>query len=158
MEGSIPLHPAIVHFAIVLPILVLVFQGLFLFTKEVTYSKISFVLAIVTALFLIGAWYSGGILQDAKGSIYPLLSEHGKKELGEHANLGLILAISMSVLAILKVLATKLQKQILEVVFLIGLVVFIGANLKQGKDGGELVYENGAGVPTEVFDAYCKDE
>ena len=158
MEESIPLHPAIVHFAIVLPILVLIFQGLFLYTKELTYSKISFVLAIVTALFLIGAWYSGGILQDAKGSIYPLLSEHGKEELSEHANLGFILAIAMSVLAILKVLASKLQKQILEIVFLIGVVIFIGANLQQGKDGGELVYEYGAGISTEAFDAYCEDE
>ena len=158
MEESVPLHPAIVHFAIVLPILVLIFQGLFLATKELTYSKISFILAIVTALFLIGAWYSGGIMQDAKGSIYPLLSEGGKEELSEHAKLGFYLAIAMSILAILKVVASKLQKQILEVVFLIGIVIFIGLNLKQGKDGGELVYEYGAGVSTEAFDAYCEDE
>ncbi len=157
MESAIPLHPAIVHFAIVLPILTLVFQGVFLYTKNETYSKVTFLLAIFAAIFTIGAWYSGGVMQGI-ADIAGVLSDEGKEELKEHAKLGIILAIAMSVLAIVKVLASKFQKQILEVIFLVGVILVITLMLKQGKDGGELVYEYGAGIPSEVFNKYCEDE
>lgn len=158
MEYSVPLHPAIVHFAIVLPILTLVFQSLFLVTKNDSYNRVTFVLAIFTALFAIGAWYSGGILQGTAENIYPMLPEKGQEELKEHAALGQYLAISMSILAILKIIASKIQKQGLEIIFLVGLIVYIGTNLEQGKDGGELVYEYGAGISSEPFDKYCEDD
>jgi uncharacterized membrane protein len=158
MEEAIPLHPAIVHFAVVLPILTLVFEALFLYSKNETYSKVAFVLAIFSAIFVIAAWYSGGILQQTSENIYPLLNDEGKEELKEHAKLGFILAIVMSALAILKIIAYKLQKQILEIVFLVAMVALVATTLKQGKDGGELVYEFSAGIPTKVLDKHCKEE
>jgi len=153
---ELPLHPALVHFAIVLPLITLVFELIYRVSKNHIYSHISFILAIFSAIFIALAMYSGNI---AGPDVYPLLNEHGKIELKEHKELGLYLALAMGVLAMIKIASIRLNKNILGIIFVVGMFIFNYGVLVQGHHGGELVYEYGAGVdcPTSS-DGFDEDE
>ncbi len=134
------LHPAIAHFAIVLPVVASVFGIMYLITRGELLGKISSGSIGVAALAMVGAWYTGN---QAGPEIYNYLSEAGQHELVEHKNLGLYLAISLSFLALLKLIGSKLNKFTLEVVAIVLLLIVTAATFLQGKDGGELVYKHG---------------
>ena len=67
-------------------------------------------------------------------------------ELKEHKLLGIYLVYATAVLFVFKLLHAFIKKGAMTTFFILLLLVFIGANFKQGKDGGELVYEYGANV------------
>jgi len=134
------LHPPLVHFAIVLPLVALVFSLIYLLKRDETMSKISSRLTLLAALAMAAAWYSGN---QAGPEIYSFLSPEGKEELMEHKALGLYLAIAMGIIAILKMAGCYMKKfaiEALAVVLLLGATVVTFA---QGKDGGEIVYNHG---------------
>jgi uncharacterized membrane protein len=155
---SIPLHPAVVHFAIVLPIVALALELLYRFSKNETYSKLSLYTMGVAVAALAVAMVTGG---QSGPEVYPYLIPDGQAELREHKQLGQILVGASALLFVIKLASLKWSKNLLELVFVAGLLVLVGANLKQGKDGGELTYEYGAGVMhdhtkcTQYFD--CED-
>jgi uncharacterized membrane protein len=134
------LHPATVHFAMVLPLVASVFGVIYLFTKSEGMSKISSRATLIAALAMIGVWYTGN---EAGPQIYNFLSEHGKQELLEHKALGLYLAIAISIVAILKFVGCMMKKFILEAIAIILLVLVTVATFAQGKMGGEIVYNHG---------------
>ena len=134
------LHPATVHFAMVLPLVASTFGVIYLFTKTESMSKISSRLTLVSALAMIGVWYTGN---QAGPQIFQYLSEAGKHELLEHKALGLYLAIAISFIAILKIAGCKTHKFILEAVAVVLLVGVTATTFLQGKHGGEIVYEYG---------------
>ncbi|WP_345992839.1 DUF2231 domain-containing protein [Sulfurimonas sp. HSL-1716] len=134
------LHPATVHFAIILPLVASVFGVIYLFTKTEGMSKISSRATLIAALAVIGVWYTG---THAGPLIYDYLSPEGKKELLEHKALGGYLAIAMGVIALLKLLGCKLKKFGLEALAVLLLLGATGTVFLQGKDGGEIVYEYG---------------
>ena len=134
------LHPATVHFAMVLPLVASTFGVIYLFTKTEGMSKISSRLTLVSALAMIGVWYTGN---QAGPQIFQYLSEAGKHELLEHKALGLYLAIAISFIAILKIAGCKTHKFILEAVAVVLLVGVTATTFLQGKHGGEIVYEYG---------------
>ena len=140
------LHPAIAHFAIVLPIVASVFGLVYLYTRSEGMSKISTRVMVFAALGMIAAWYTGG--QDGS-DVYDYLSEEGQHELLEHKALGLYLAIAMGVITLLKLLACKMKKFALEALAIVLLLGVTGATLLQGKHGGEIVYEYG--MPFQVY-------
>lgn len=144
------LHPASVHFAMVLPVVAAVFSVVYLFNRSESMSKISSRVTIFAAIAMIGAWYTGS---QAGPQIYDYLSEAGQHELIEHKNLGLYLAIAMSIIAVLKLVGCKMKKFALEVLAIVLLVVATGVTFLQGKHGGELVYNYG--MP---FKAYMMEE
>lgn len=134
------LHPATAHFAMVLPVVASVFGLAYLVSKSETMSKISARTALIAALAMIGVWYTGS---QAGPLIFNFLSAEGKHELLEHKELGLYLAIAMSVVALIQMAGCKMKKfgiQALGVILTVGVmaVTFI-----QGKHGGEIVYEHG---------------
>ena len=137
------IHPLSVHFAIALPIVVFIFQVLSLIKKDRSLSKITLILMFLTAFLMIGAWLTGA--KEAT-DVYPLLTEEGKALLLQHRDLGVMLGISFAVLAGIKLLAYKRDCKVMETVFTILLLIAISQNMIQGKAGGELVYQNGAGV------------
>ena len=53
------LHPASVHFAIVLPLIASVFGLIYLFVKTETASKLYARSTLVATLAMIAAWYTG---------------------------------------------------------------------------------------------------
>lgn len=146
------LHPAAAHFAIVLPVVASVFGLIYLTTRSEGMSKISTRTLLFAALGVIAAWYTGS---QAGPDAYPLLSNEGQKELIEHKTLGLYLAISFGVIAVIRFIGCKMNKFVIEAlatVLLLGATVMIFA---QGKDGGELTYEYGAGVEQHADGLDC---
>lgn len=146
------LHPAAAHFAIVLPVVASVFGLIYLTTRSEGMAKISTRTLIFAALGVIAAWYTGS---QAGPDAYPLLSDEGQKELIEHKTLGLYLAISFGVIAVIRFIGCKMNKFVIEAlatVLLLGATVVVFA---QGKDGGELTYEYGAGVEQHADGLDC---
>lgn len=139
------LHPAIVHFAIVLPLMALTFQGLFLLKKDNAYSKAALVTIVFAALFVLAAFLTGR--DDARGGLMEMLSvyhEEGAHELKEHAELGIYLMYAIGVVALLKIVNVfKFRNKIFDIVILVAFLILSLTMLIQGKEGGEIVYEHG---------------
>ena len=134
------LHPATVHFAMVLPVVASFFGVVYLITKSEGMSKISSRATLIAALAMIGVWYTGS---NAGPEIFEYLSKDGQHELLEHKELGLYLAIAMMIIAILKIVGCKTKKFGLE---FLAIILLLGATITtfiQGKHGGELVYNYG---------------
>lgn len=144
------IHPATVHFAMVLPVVAATFGLIYLIGKNETMSKIAARATLVAAIAMIVAWYTGS---KAGPEIFDYLSKAGKAELLEHKALGLYLAIAMGVIALLQIAGCRLKKFALEA---LAIVLLIGAMLTtflQGKHGGEIVYNYG--MP---FKAYMMED
>jgi len=135
-------HPAVVHFAIAIPIIVLLLEFYNLFARRKSIGGFSFLLLLITVAVLITAYLTGGV--DAKAA-YDLLNADGQAELKAHKLLGVyVLFVSIAVI-VFKLLAMT-GKGFFRFLFFIALMGLIAISLKQGKDGGELVYEYGANV------------
>ena len=142
MESTL-LHPPLVHFAIALPVLALVFQLAFSITNNYIYSQWSARTLIVASIVMIGAWYTGG----AEGAdVYPLLSEAGQSTLKFHKDLGLYIMVSTIILALIKFVACKSRNVALETIIFVSLLALSSAIAYQGLLGGEVVYKHGANV------------
>jgi len=135
-------HPAIVHFAIAIPVIVLLLEFYNLFAKRKSIGGFSFLLLLITIAVLIAVYLTGGV--DGKEA-YDLLSTDGQAELKAHKLLGAYVLI-VSVGVILFKLLAMTGKGFFRFLFFISLIGLIAISLKQGKDGGELVYEYGANV------------
>jgi len=134
------IHPATVHFAMVLPVVASVFGVAYMISKTQTMSKILARTTLVAALAMIAAWYTGN---QAGPEIYDYLSEAGKHELLEHKQLGLYLAIAMGIIALIQIAGCKLQKFGIQVFATLLLIGAMFTTFLQGKHGGELVYNHG---------------
>lgn len=134
------IHPASVHFAMVLPVVAAAFGLIYLIGKNETISKIAARTTLVAAIAMIVAWYTGN---KAGPEIFEYLSQAGKAELLEHKTLGLYLAIAMGIIAILQVVGCRLKKFALEAVAIILLIGAMLTTFLQGKHGGEIVYNYG---------------
>ena len=145
------LHPAVVHFAIVLPLVALTFQALFLLKKSEAYSKSALVTMVFGTLFVIAAYLTGS--DDASNGVGEILSTYDSKgmaELKEHAQLGLYLLIAINIIAVLKIVNFfKLRNSLVDMIILISLLGTSVMMLAQGKEGGEIVYEHGT-----IFEAH----
>jgi uncharacterized membrane protein len=134
------IHPATAHFAMVLPVVASAFGLAYMYSKTETMSKISSRTTLFAALAMIAAWYTGN---QAGPQIFDYLSEAGKHELLEHKQLGLYLAIALSMIALLKIVGCKMKNYAIEVIAIILLLVATGVTFLQGKHGGEIVYNYG---------------
>ncbi len=137
------LHPAIAHFAISLPIISLVLGLLYLFKPSELMSKITSRFFVFAAVFAVAAYFTGK--NDAQ-EVFEFLSNDAKSVLVQHAQLGLYLAISMVVIAVVKFIGCKKNIFKLEILSVVLLLLLSGATLYQGKMGGQLTFEHGAHV------------
>ncbi len=140
---DIPLlvHPAVVHFVIAIPIVILMIEIINLGFKKRALSFLSLFLMVVVAVAMSAAYFTGSV--DGKEA-YSLLVSEGQAELKEHKLLGIYLVYGSLVMIFLKLLFMAFSKIVARLFFLLILIGFIAVTLKQGKDGGELVYEYGA--------------
>ncbi len=136
------LHPSIDHFAIVLPVIVLLLEFYNLFAKRKSIGVFSFMLLILTVIAFAAAYFTGVV--DGKEA-YDLLPAEGQTELKFHKLLGTYLLVASVALLFFKLLAMT-GKKFFKVLFFLMLLGFIVVTFQQGKDGGELVYEYGANV------------
>ena len=148
------LHPATVHFAMVLPVVASVFGIIYLIKRDELMSKISSRTTLIAALAMIGVWYTG---DQAGPEIYKYLSEAGKHELMEHKALGFYLAIAMAIIAALKIAGCLMKKFIIEAVAIVLLLGATVVTFAQGKDGGEIVYNYGMPFKSYMIEDSLKD-
>lgn len=149
------LHPPLVHFAIVLPVIALFFQIAYSVTSNQTYSKCSVSALAVAAVVMVAAWYTGGLQgQD----VYPMLSDAGQESLKAHKNLGLYLMAGAIVLSLIKFYAYRIKSVALETLILIGLLVMTSGLMYQGLIGGDVVYKYGGGVENYSDGMDCLEE
>lgn len=148
------LHPATVHFAMVLPVVASVFGLLYLINKKEAYSKLSSATMFFAALAMFIVWYTGS---QAGPQIYDYLSEAGQHELKEHKELGLYLAIAMGIIFLIKVIGCKMGKFVLEAFAIILLFGATATTMIQGKDGGEIVYNYGMPFKSYMIEDTLKE-
>lgn len=137
------MHPPIAHFIIALPIIVLLLEIINLFAKKRAIGVVSFLLIILTAVAAVAAYFTGTV--DGKEA-WDFLSQAGQSELKEHKLFGTYLMLASGVLLLFKLLSAMIQRGLMKALFLLILIVFVAGILKQGNEGGELVYKYGANV------------
>lgn len=137
------LHPPVDHFAIALPVVILLLELINLVAKKRAISVLSLFFIVLTVFAVAAAYLTGTV--DAKET-FDLLSEAGQAELKEHKILGTYLVIVSALLLIFKLLSMLISKALVQVLYLLLLVLFVAGMLNQGNEGGELVYEHGANV------------
>ena len=147
--------PPVDHFIIALPIIILFIEFINLFAKKRAIGVVSFLLIVLTVVASVAAYLTGSI--DGKEA-YPLLNEAAQGELKEHKLLGTYLMLASAVVLVFKLLSAMIGRGIMKVLYLFILILFVAGILKQGKEGGELVYKYGVNVEkvqeldSELFD------
>lgn len=136
------LHPAVDHFMIALPVVILVLELINLMMKKKALSGFSFFLIILTVVIAAGAYLTG--LVDGKEA-FPALGEAAKSALAEHKLLGTYLMLASAVLLLFKLLS-MLAGGFMKTLYLLLLIAFVAGIFKQGQEGGELVYKYGMNV------------
>jgi uncharacterized membrane protein len=137
------LHPAVDHFIIALPVIVLLLEIINIFAKKKAIGFISFFLIILTVVAAVGAYLTGTV--DGKEA-YNVLSQAGQIELKHHKVLGTYIMLASAIVLLFKLLSAIIQRGMMKSLYLLILVLFVVGILKQGKEGGELVYKYGANV------------
>lgn len=142
-EVPLMLHPVVVHFAVVLPIIVLILELANLGFKRRAVSVTSLGLLLLAAVVYVAAYYTG----KADGSeAFALLGDEAKEELKAHRLLGTYLAYTLLLPIVFKLVAMTTAQKWARGLLIVSLVMFISFVFKQGYDGGELVYEYGVNV------------
>ncbi len=142
-DVPVMIHPVVVHFAIVLPVIALLLELVNFKSRNRAISLTSLFLITLTMLVVAAAWLTG----KADGShAAAMLSAGAKEELAEHKLIGTYLVYASAALFVFKLLAMMIRANWMRDIFLILMLVYVGATFKQGKDGGELVYEYGVNV------------
>lgn len=148
------LHPPVVHFAMVLPLVALVFSLIYLVKRDAFMSKISSRLTLIAAVAMAAAWYTGS---QAGPEIYSFLSAEGKEELMEHKTLGLYLAIAMGIIAVIQMTGCYMKKFVIEAVAVVLLLGATVVTFAQGQDGGEVVYNHGMPFKAHMIESNLND-
>lgn len=135
------LHPAVVHFVVAIPVVVILLEIINLFFKKRALSVFSLFLISLVALFMVSAYFTGSV--DGKEA-YSLLSSEGQADLKAHKLMGAYLVYGSLAMVVLKLLFMAFSKVVARLFFILILIGFTAGILKQGKEGGELVYKYGA--------------
>ncbi len=149
------LHPPVDHFIIALPVIVLLLEVVNLIAKKRAVGVVSFFLLVLTVVAAVAAYFTGSI--DGKEA-FPLLGEAAQGELKEHKILGTYLMLVSVVVLVFKILSAMISRGLMKALYLFILILFVAGILKQGKEGGELVYKYGVNVEkvqeldSELFD------
>ena len=148
------LHPPIVHFAIALPVLILLFEVINLFLNSRSLKVITSLLLFLTVFILFGAYLSG--VTDGK-AVIDSETFKGMADLKEHKLLGIYLVYASIALFVIKLLALVINKIGFRIFYILLSILFVASILNQGKEGGELVYKYGANVQVQS-DGFDDDE
>jgi len=147
------LHPALAHFAIAIPVLIVVAEifNLFINGKGIKIMSTIFMFLLIAIFF--GMYLTGKV--DGKAAIDAGFSATG--ELKEHKLLGIYLFYASIFVFVLKLISLGVNKAGFKVFYLLVLIGFLAGVLHQGKEGGELVYKYGANVKVQS-DEFDDDE
>ncbi len=140
------LHPVAVHFAVVLPLIILILELINLITKRKALSITVYILFLLLVVVFLAAYATG--LTDGKEA-GPFLSEEGLTALKSHKLLGTYLVYLTLLPLLLKVLSLLVKKGWSRALYSSALVIVIALTFFQAKKGGELVYSYGANVSSQ---------
>ena len=140
VEIPLLMHPVVAHFAIVIPIVVLLLELVNLIVKKRALSVTSLVLIVFMMLIYVALFITGKT-DGSEGAI--LLGDEGLAHFKFHKLLGLYLIYSTAIVFVFKLLAMLVRKPAVKIIFVVVLIGFVGVNMYQGKKGGELVYQFG---------------
>lgn len=149
------LHPPLVHFAIAIPVLVFLIEIINLVVKKRAIGVTAFFILILGFAAASAAYLTG--ITDGK-TAFDTLSAAGQTALKGHEVFGTYLVLASAVLIIFKMLSAMIQRGLVKASYLLVLLVFTVAVMKQGKDGAELVYQYGANVKVSTASAHQKKE
>lgn len=137
------IHPLFVHFAIALPIVVLILELINIFAKKRAIGVMSFFFMLLIAVAFLSAYLTG--VTDGKAA-KEFLSAEAKEVLVAHKQLGIYLVYSSGILLLFKLFSVMIRKTAIRILFFLVLLVFTAAVFNEGKKGGELVYKYGVNV------------
>ncbi len=140
------LHPAVVHFAVVLPLVILIIELINLFTKRKSLTISVYALFVLLMVVYVAAYMTG--VTDGREA-GPLLNNEGAAELKEHKLLGIYLIYFALLPVVLKVMSIFVNKGWSRALYSLALVALVAFTFYQGKEGGELVYQHGANVASQ---------
>jgi len=143
IEIPLLMHPAVVHFAISLPIILLLIEFINLIMKRKALSVTTVTIIVLIGLIFLTAFFTGRA--DAKEA-FSLLNSDAQAELKFHKLFGIYLVYMTIVVLIFKIVSMSVKKTWATIVYFLILIIFIGLTFFQGKEGGELVYEHGVNV------------
>jgi len=142
VEVPLLLHPAVAHFAIAIPVIILLLELVNIFAKRRGISITSLLLILLTMIVFVTLYITG----KADGSEgYMLLNEAAQTDFKEHKLIGLYLIYATSAIFVLKLLS-MLGVGLFRFLFVLALISFVGVNMLQGKKGGNLVYNHGMNI------------
>lgn len=137
------LHPMIVHFAIAIPVILLLLEiANFIFRRK-SLGFINFILMLLTFVVFVLAYYTG--IADYS-SAKDLMSPEAEELLISHRNLGIALIYGSGIILLIKLFGFATQKFFLKLLFFIGILAFLFGIFKVGQMGGKLVYNHGTNV------------
>ncbi|ADV45996.1 DUF2231 domain-containing protein [Nitratifractor salsuginis] len=143
---SVPVevHPCMVHLAVALPLVILLLELVNLVAKKRALGVFSFVLMVLLAVILFGAYLTG--MADAKeaGDVLNAGPAHDLFE--AHKIQGIYLVYSALVLVVIKLLSVLVRKTPIRVFFLIFLIAFTALTINTAQKGKELVFDYGVNV------------
>ncbi len=142
----VEVHPCVVHLAIALPMVILLMELVNLVAKKRALGVFSFVLMLLLAIVLFGAYLTGTADAHQAGSI--LDSGEVKSLFEAHKNQGIYLVYSALVLVVIKLLSVLIRKTPMRVIFLLFLIAFTALTINTAKKGKEMVFEYGINVKT----------
>lgn len=137
------MHPPVAHFIIALPVIVLLLEIVNLIAKKRAIGVTSFFLLLLTLVAAVAAYYTGGV--DGKAA-WDILTQDGQTAVKAHKLFGTYLLLASVIVLLFKLLSALVQRGLMKAVYLVVLIFFVAGILKQGKEGGELVYTHGANV------------
>jgi len=146
-------HPAVIHFALVLPVLALLFHLMALATKNSTYRRASNYMFFFGVIAVLLASLTGRL---AGPDVAPLLSGEGKELFREHMKMGYILAVFYILLLLLKILSIAIKNRAFRAIMALLMIAGVTGLFVQAQHGGELVYKYAAGV--ELPDEFDDDD
>ena len=137
------MHPPVAHFIIALPVIILLLELINLIAKKRAIGVTSFFLLILTVVAAASAYLTGGV--DGKAA-WDILTQDGQTALKAHKLFGIYLLLASAIVVLFKLISVMVQRGLTKAVYLLILIIFVAGILKQGKEGGELVYTYGANV------------
>jgi len=149
------MHPPVDHFVIAIPVIVLLLEIMNLFVKKRAIGVTSFFLLLLGVAAAVAAYLTG--TTDGKEA-FDALTQAGQADLKAHKLLGTYLMFASVVVLVFKLLSAMVQRGLMKALYFLILILFVIGLVKQGKEGGELVYKYGANVErvqdldSELFD------
>jgi len=144
------MHPAIVHFAVALPVVILLLEIINLMARRKAIGSVSFLLLVLMAAVYFGAYLTGVTDADAAKNA---LSPEAKSLLEAHKNGGIWLVYASAVVLLIKLISVGVNKFPARIVFLVAMALFFWGATGVVKKGCALTYKHGVNVHKDAVAA-----